>query len=43
MADSGRVSAVAFEEVTRGQVVGGALWGKKKKKMRLFWTAAAIM
>lgn len=31
MADSCRVRAVAFEEVSRGQVVGGRLWGNGGK------------
>lgn len=43
MADSCRVRAVASEEVSRGQVVGGRLWGNGGEKMKLFWTAAAIM
>lgn len=32
LADSCRVRAGAFEEVSRGQMVGGRLWGQKKKK-----------
>lgn len=44
MADSCRVRAVASEEVSRGQVVGGRLWGNGGGgEMKLFWTAAAIM
>ncbi len=32
-------ASAAFQEVSWGQVVGGRLWGKK---IKLFWTAAAI-
>lgn len=36
MADSCRVRAVASEEVSRGQVVGGRLWGNGGEKNEAF-------